>query len=137
MTVALDHTLVPATDKRASAEFLAGILGIPPGGSFGDFETLPLGGGITLFFTDADRIDEHHYAFLVSDVEFDAAVGRLKAAGTTIYAKSDRTVPGQVNERWGGRGLYFDDLDGHLIELLTRSPSPNASSANHPNHHPQ
>jgi catechol 2,3-dioxygenase-like lactoylglutathione lyase family enzyme len=90
-----------------------------------------------LFFTNADRIDEHHYVFLVSDDEFDAAVGRLKVAGTTIYAKSDRTMPRQVIERWGGRGLYFNDLDGHLIELLTRSPSPKPSSANHPDQNPQ
>lgn len=123
MTADLNHTAVFATDKQASAEFLAGILGLEVGAPFGPFIPVDTGNGVTLDFyesPDGAPVAPQHYAFLVPDEEFDTMIGRLEAAGVTYYADPSHTEPGKVNHLFGGRGAYFDDPDGHNMEIMTR-----------------
>src|SRR5579884_3362714 len=120
MTAALDHTIVPARDPQASARFLAGILGLPVGPPVAHFTPVTLGNGATLDYDRREDFEPHHYAFLVSDEEFDAAFGRIREAGLTYYADPACRQAGQVYHSQGGRrGTYFRDPDGHLMEILT------------------
>jgi catechol 2,3-dioxygenase-like lactoylglutathione lyase family enzyme len=121
-TPALDHTIVWASDRARSAEFLAHVLGLPVGAPNGPFLPIRLGNGITLDFAHSgEKPMSQHYAFLVSEEEFDAAFTRITAAGITYWADPFHTQPGQVNNWNGGRGLYFADPDDHNMELLTVS----------------
>jgi catechol 2,3-dioxygenase-like lactoylglutathione lyase family enzyme len=126
MTVELNHTIVHARDKATSAGFLARILGLPVGAQTGRFLPIRLGNGVTLDYADAPEVRSQHYAFLVSDEEFDAAFARLRAAGVEYYADPGHAEAGRLNHRWGGRGVYFSDLDGHNMEILTRVDTPAA-----------
>jgi catechol 2,3-dioxygenase-like lactoylglutathione lyase family enzyme len=122
MSVELNHTIVASRDKKKSAEFLAGILGLEVRPAFGPFIPVETGNGVTLDFMDADpeRIVGQHYAFLVSEKEFDAIFDRIKKAGITYYADPGHSQAGQINRNDGGRGAYFDDPDGHNLEIITR-----------------
>jgi catechol 2,3-dioxygenase-like lactoylglutathione lyase family enzyme len=122
VSIELNHTIVHVRDKHAGAEFLAGILGLVPSPEFGPFVPVALGNGVTLDFLDSAATQPQHYAFLVGDEEFDAAFGRIRAAGIEFYADPGHRQRGEINRRWNGRGLYFSDLDGHNLELLTRAP---------------
>jgi catechol 2,3-dioxygenase-like lactoylglutathione lyase family enzyme len=120
MGVALNHIIVPARDRWASAKFLAGILGLEVGAAWGHFAPVQTNNGVTLDFADDDDFRSQHYAFLVSEAEFDAGLARIKSAGVKFYSNFDGAGPGQINHRYGGRGVYFDDPNGHLLELITR-----------------
>jgi catechol 2,3-dioxygenase-like lactoylglutathione lyase family enzyme len=122
MSVELNHTIVAARDKRASAEFLAHILGLQVGPPYGPFLPVETSNGVTLDFrdSDADRIATQHYAFLVSEEEFDAIFGRIQQAGVPYFADPGHSRGGQLNHNDGGRGLYFPDPDGHNLEIITR-----------------
>lgn len=77
--------------------------------------------GVSLdFMEQPGEIAAQHYAFLVSDAEFDAIYGRIKAAGLEHWANPARTQPNEINNHFGGRGVYFPDPDGHLLEIITR-----------------
>ncbi|WP_422001122.1 VOC family protein [Reyranella sp.] len=117
---ALNHIIVPARDKNASAAFLAGILGLEVGDPWGPFRPVQTSNGVTLDFVDSGDVRTQHYAFLVDDAEFDSAFGRVKKAGIAFYAGPHKEGPGEINRHWGGRGVYFEDPDGHLLELITR-----------------
>jgi catechol 2,3-dioxygenase-like lactoylglutathione lyase family enzyme len=120
MTVELNHIIVPARDKAASAGFLARILGLPEPRPWGPFVAVPVGNGVSLDYVDADRFESHHCAFLVGEDEFDAAFERIRAGGVPFYADPFHHHPGEVNHLYGGRGVYFDDPDGHNMEIMTR-----------------
>ncbi|HET9017700.1 MAG TPA: GNAT family N-acetyltransferase [Thermomicrobiaceae bacterium] len=122
MTVSFNHTIVPARDRRASAAFLAGLLGLPEPTEWGPFSTVALPDGVFLQFAEPDvaEIQMHHYAFLVDDATFDACYARLRDAGVAHWADPGQTMPGQVNTNHGGRGVYFFDPSGHGLEVLTR-----------------
>ncbi|GAA2872999.1 VOC family protein [Streptosporangium fragile] len=122
MSVELNHTIVMARDRRASAEFLATILGLEVGAPLGPFLPVATANGVTLDFMTSDQgeITPQHYAFLVSEEDFDAIFQRIQQAGITYYADPGHDQPGQINRRDGGRGAYFDDPDGHNLEILTR-----------------
>jgi catechol 2,3-dioxygenase-like lactoylglutathione lyase family enzyme len=120
MAIELNHTIVPARDPKASAEFLAGILGLQVGPPVAHFTPVTLANGVTLDYDHYDRVDEHHYAFAVSAAEFEAAFGRVKDAGIPYYADPGCRQAGQVyTSKHGNRGVYFRDADGHLMEILT------------------
>jgi catechol 2,3-dioxygenase-like lactoylglutathione lyase family enzyme len=119
MSVELNHIIIPAKDKRASAEFLAGILGLPVGGESGPFTPVQLANGVTLDFMDGAGFHAQHCAFLVSEQEFDASFARIKDAGIDYWADPYHQQPGQINHHHGGRGVYFDDPSGHNMEILT------------------
>lgn len=121
-TVELNHTVVYARDRRSSAGFLAEILGLAVGAPLGPFLPVDLGNGVTLDYCEKndEPIQPQHYAFLVPDDQFDTMITRLEAAGVTYYADPSHTQPARINRLFGGRGAYFDDPDGHNMEILTR-----------------
>ena len=123
---ALNHIIIPAKDKDASATFLADILGVKPQPQWGPFRPVQTSNGVTLDFVDSKDVRTQHYAFLVSDQEFDASFARIKKAGIAYFADHDKNGPGEINHHWGGRGVYFEDPNGHLLELITK-PYGNAS----------
>lgn len=120
MAVELNHTIVAAHDKHASAAFLADLLGLPVGPPLGPFVPVETSNGVTLDFMDSTgEIAGQHYAFLVSEDEFDVIFGRVTGAGITYYADPGQTKAGEVNHLFGGRGFYFADPNGHNMEVLT------------------
>ncbi|MDQ2790641.1 MAG: bleomycin resistance protein [Pseudonocardiales bacterium] len=121
MTIELNHTIVAARDKRASAMFLTDLLGLPAPTSFGPFLVVSLANGVSLDFVDTgEDIRPQHYAFLVSDAEFETIFDRIRAQDLQYWADPFKQQPGETNTRDGGHGVYFDDPDGHVLELLTR-----------------
>ncbi|GAA2231478.1 MULTISPECIES: VOC family protein [Kitasatospora] len=121
MSVELNHTIIHSRDNRSSAEFLAGVLGLEVGAEWGPFIPVATDNGVTLDFATipAESITPQHYAFLISEQEFDAAFERIKQAGITYYADPHQKQPGEINRNDGGRGLYFMDPAGHGMEILT------------------
>jgi len=120
MAIELNHTIVPAHDPHASAHFLAAILGVEVSPVVSHFTPITLANRVTLDFDARDTIEPHHYAFLVSDEEFEAAFARIKDAGIAHYADPGCTQADQVYaSRNGSRGTYFRDPSGHLMEILT------------------
>ena len=117
---ALNHLIIPAKDKDASAEFLAGILGTEARPQWGPFRPVQTSNGVTLDFVDSTDVRTQHYAFLVDDGEFDAAFARIKKARLSYWAGPHKEGPGEINRHWGGRGVYFEDPNGHLLELITK-----------------
>jgi catechol 2,3-dioxygenase-like lactoylglutathione lyase family enzyme len=122
MSIQLNHTIVRASDKHASAAFLATVLGLPVGAEFGPFVPVALANGVTLDYMTVPEPQPQHYAFLVDDDEFDAAFGRIRDQGLDYHAEPGGGGVGEINHRWGGRGVYFNDPDGHAMEILTRVP---------------
>jgi catechol 2,3-dioxygenase-like lactoylglutathione lyase family enzyme len=116
----LNHIIIPAHDKKASAKFLGDVLGVTPGAQWGQFIPVQTANGVTLDFVDSKDVRTQHYAFLVSESEFDAGLARLKQDGIKIYASPRRDGPGEINRHDGGRGVYFEDPNGHLMEMITR-----------------
>ena len=120
MTVRLDHTIVPAKDKIASAEFFAEIFGLTV--KPGYFAQVQVNESLTLDFADEpDPWGSHHYAFHVSDAEFEAIFRRVKAKRIPYGSEPDSPTDGRINTRTrrGGRGFYFEDPNGHLLEVMT------------------
>lgn len=121
MPVKLNHTIVAARDKRASAEFLATILGLPAPTAFDPFLVVQAANDVSLDFLDTDgEIAPQHYAFLVSEAEFDEIFGRIRERRLPYWADPFKRRRDEINTRDGGRGIYFEDPDGHLLEILTR-----------------
>jgi catechol 2,3-dioxygenase-like lactoylglutathione lyase family enzyme len=129
MTVQLNHTIVAARDKHTSARFLADLLGLQVSPQYGPFIPVAIPNGVTLDFMDhpgsgsgsgSGGIAPQHYAFLVSEDDFDAIFGRIRTAGLTYWADPAHRRAGEVNRNDGGRGVYFDDPNGHSLEILTR-----------------
>lgn len=120
MSVELNHIIIPARDKAASAAFIARIFDVPAGEQWGPFVPVSLSNGVTLDYMDAGEFHSHHCAFLVSEDAFDAAFRRIRDAGVTFYADPGHQQPGEINHHYGGRGCYFDDPDGHNMEILTQ-----------------
>lgn len=121
MTAKLNHTIVYARDKRASAKFLSEILGLPAAVPYGPFMGVQTGNEVTLDFMDADaEITPQHYAFLISEAEFTEILARIQAQKVPYWADPAQQKRGKINTRDGGRGVYFEDPDGHLMEILTR-----------------
>ncbi len=121
MSIEMNHTIVQARDPRASAAFLAEILGCGESVRFGPFHGVELDNGVTLDFMRVDGdIAWQHYAFIVSEGEFDQIFGRIRERGLTYWADPGHHQPGQINHGDGGRGVYWDDPDGHRLEIITR-----------------
>ena len=120
MGIELNHTIVPTHDKQAEARFVTDVLGLPAASSFGPFAVVELQNGVSLDFMDVDGdLPVQHYAFLISEDEFDAVSARLREREVATYADPGHQRPG-FNTNDGGRGLYFDSPDGHNLEVLTR-----------------
>ncbi|MFJ9248728.1 VOC family protein [Streptomyces sp. NPDC101776] len=121
-TVQLNHTAVYAKDRQLSAEFLAAILGLKVSAPFEPFLPVDLGNGVTLDYYEKrdEPIQPQHYAFLVPDEQFDTMIARLEVVGVAYYADPRHTEPGRINRLFGGRGAYFEDPNGHNMEIMTR-----------------
>lgn len=122
MAVELNHTIVAARDQRATAAFITEILGLPTPTRFGPFLVIQTDNGVSLDVADRDGdIVAQHYAFLVSETEFDEIWGRIRERGVAFYADPSRRRPGEINTNDGGRGLYFQEPgNNHLLEIITR-----------------
>ncbi len=120
MSIELSHIVIPARSKWASATFLASILDVPAGPHRESFVPVRLSNGVTLDYADAERFDPHHCAFLASEADFDATYARIRSTGIMYYSGPNHCRPGEINHLRGGRGVYFDDPDGHQIEIITR-----------------
>ncbi|MDQ2708611.1 MAG: VOC family protein [Actinomycetota bacterium] len=121
MAVELNHTIVACRDKATAAASLAELLGLPAPKPFGPFMIVELANGVSLDFMSVDHeIHPQHYAFLLSEPEFDEVFGRITAQGMDYWADPAQQHPGEINTRDGGRGCYFPGADGHFLEILTR-----------------
>jgi len=118
MTIMLNHAIVPARDKVAAAKFFAGIFGLKRGRT-NYFAPVRVNKTLTLLFDDAPKFESHHYAFHVSNREFDAILRRIKKAKIVFGSAPWSLDDGSLNDWGGGRGLYFRDPNGHVLELMT------------------
>lgn len=119
MAIELDHTIVPSRDKEAAADFFARIFDLSYDGPQSHFAPVKVNASLTLDFDDQRDFGHHHYAFKVAEAEFDAIFGRLQQEGVP-YGSGPRSAEDmQINHRNGGRGVYFRNGDGHMLELLT------------------
>jgi catechol 2,3-dioxygenase-like lactoylglutathione lyase family enzyme len=123
MAPKLNHHIVWCHDKKRSAAFLTEMLGLPPATSWGPFEIVELDNEVSIDFHDVDEsteIQSMHYAFLITEDEFDAVYGRILDRGLDHWADPGQRRPGEINHNDGGRGVYFPDPDGHFLEVITR-----------------
>jgi len=122
MGIRFNHTIVHSRDQKQAATFLAEILGLPAPSSFGAFLVVALENAASLDFLDADEgeIVLQHYAFLVDEHEFDPIFARIRERGLVYWADPYKRRRGEINHHFGGRGVYFDDPSGHLLEVITR-----------------
>ena len=119
MTIELDHTIVPARDKDKAARFFARIFGLSYDGPQSHFAPVRVNEILTMDFDTEDNFEPHHYAFRVSDGEFDAIFGRIMEEGIA-YGSGPRSADNmEINHRRDGRGCYFHDPEGHLLEIKT------------------
>jgi catechol 2,3-dioxygenase-like lactoylglutathione lyase family enzyme len=118
MSVDLNHTIVYCRDKNASAGFLAEMLGLPAPTAFGAFAVVEVSNGVSLDYLEGE-VHPQHYAFLVGEAEFDEVFERIIAKGLPYWADPGHDQPQEINTRDGGRGLYWDDPNGHILEILT------------------
>ncbi len=121
MAITLNHTIVPAHDKEASARFFAHIFGLAYEGPTGHFAPVRVNSTLTLDFDNASTFESHHYAFHVDDTEFDAILQRVQAAGIPYGSDPWHLENGELNSWNDGRGFYFRDPDRHVLEVLTRA----------------
>jgi catechol 2,3-dioxygenase-like lactoylglutathione lyase family enzyme len=121
MSVQLNHTIVWCRDQQRSATFLSEILGLPNPTQFGAMLVICLSNGVSLDFYENDsEISSQHYAFLVGEDDFDQIFARILARGLPYWAAPGKQRVGETYQHNGGRGVYFDDPDGHLLEIMTQ-----------------
>jgi catechol 2,3-dioxygenase-like lactoylglutathione lyase family enzyme len=121
MPIELNHTIVHARDPKAAAAFLAEMLGLEAPFRFGPFHCVQLDNRVTLDFLQAgETLEIEHYAFLVTEGEFDEIFGRIRERGLPYWADPAHRQPGQINHHDGGRGVYWNDPSGHYLEIITR-----------------
>ena len=133
MTVRLNHTIVSARDHTKSALFLTELLGLEPPFLLGPFAVVKVGDELTLDFMESEGdVVPQHYAFLVSESEFDEIFARIRERGLAYWADPYRTKRGETNRWDDGRGVYFEDPNGHLLEILTRPYGSRGTSAEYP-----
>jgi catechol 2,3-dioxygenase-like lactoylglutathione lyase family enzyme len=119
MPITLNHTIVPARDKEAAARQFAQMFGLRYEGPGEHFAPVKINDSLTFLFDDDTNFESHHYAFHVSDAEFDAIFTRVKEVGLTYGSKPWSADDRKLNDWGGGRGVYFRTPDSHLLELMT------------------
>lgn len=133
MPVTLNHTIVHAADAAATATLYADILNLPPPRRLGHFTVLQVGEtSLDMLQTD-QPIASRHFAFLVSEAEFDDILGRIIARQLPYWADPFHRIPTEINRWDDGRGVYFDDPNGHILEVITRPYGSGGLGAQHPN----
>lgn len=133
MTITLNHTIVVTRDKEKTAKFLCEILGLPAPARMGHFLVVRIGETSLDLVETKGAIEQRHFAFLVGEAEFDEIFARIKARSLPYWADPARREPGRYNTYDDGRGLYFDDPNGHLLEIITRSYGSGGKTAKNPN----
>jgi catechol 2,3-dioxygenase-like lactoylglutathione lyase family enzyme len=119
MAILLDHTIVPAKDKLASATFFAEIFGLNVKPGAGYFAQVQVNDNLTFDFANETEPQSHHYAFYISEAEFEAIYDRVKSKGLPYGSGPYNHSDGKIYTRRGGRGFYFEDPNGHLLEVMT------------------
>jgi len=119
MTILLDHTIVPARDKEESARFFARIFGLEYQGPVSHFAPVRINATLTIDFDNWDSFESHHYAFKVDEAEFDGIFARVRGEGIAYGSGPGALDDMKINHRHGGRGFYFRDPNGHVLEVLT------------------
>jgi catechol 2,3-dioxygenase-like lactoylglutathione lyase family enzyme len=121
MSIDFNHTIVQARDSKTSAKFLAEMLGLSAARAWGPFQMVTTDNEANIDFMDTQgEIAPQHYAFLVSESEFDEIFDRMRARSLPYWADPGQRHPGEINHHDGGRGVYFEDPDGHLLEVITK-----------------
>lgn len=133
MAVTLNHTIVHASDPGATARWLTDLLDLPPPIRLGHFTVVQVGETSLDYLPGDGAVSPRHFAFLVSETEFDAIFARIQASGAQWWADPAHREPGRINHWDDGRGVYFDDPDGHVLEILTRPYGSGGLEAEHPN----
>ena len=133
MPVTLNHTIVHTSDAMASATFYADILNLPPPRRLGHFTVLQVGETSLDMIETSEKISSRHFAFLVSEAEFADIMSRIAARNLPYWADPFHQSPGQTNRWDDGQGVYFDDPDGNLLEVITRPYDSGGPHADHPN----
>ena len=121
MAVQLNHTILWVRDKEESATFLADVLGLAPPATYGPFFVVQVDNDVSLDFLNVDgrEVSQQHYAFLVGESEFDEILGRIQERKLTYWADPAQQLPGEINTNDGGRGVYWEEPSGHLLEIIT------------------
>ena len=128
----LNHHIVPATNSEASARYYREMLGLEPPVRLGEFAVLKVSGDTTLDFIDTGGdFDRQHYAFLVTETEFDEIFARIKERGQPYWSDPMHQAPNEINAWDDGRGVYFNDPDGHRLEIITRPYGSGGTEAQH------
>jgi len=133
MTVSLNHTIIHARDSGKSARFLADILGLAPPRVLSHFTVVQVGETSLDYLATDEPIASRHFAFLVSESEFDKIFARIRERDMPYWADPFHRQPGEINHWDDGRGVYFEDPDGHSLEILTRPYGSGGLDAEHPN----
>ena len=133
MAITLNHIIVHARDPEQTARFLCEILGLAPARRLAHFTVVQVGPTSLDFLPSDEATSSRHFAFLVSEEEFDEIFGRLRARGIRYWADPFHKEPDGINRWDDGRGLYFDDPNGHLLEIITRPYGSGGPDARHPN----
>jgi catechol 2,3-dioxygenase-like lactoylglutathione lyase family enzyme len=121
VAIALNHTIVWCRDHRVSAGFLTDLFGLQEARQWGPFMHVQLANGVSLDYHEVEGpIGSQHYAFLVSEAEFDAIHGRIVERGLDHWADPAKRAANTINRNDGGWGVYFEDPDGHFLEIITR-----------------
>lgn len=123
MAITFNHTIVAARDRLESATFLTELFSLADPVPFGPFLAVQLNHGVSLDYAQVGNdaeIHPQHYAFLVSEDEFDAIYGKISGRGLQHWADPRGAHPGEINHNDGGRGVYFQDPSGHYLEIITR-----------------
>jgi len=123
MAIALNHTIVAASDAETSARWVAEVLGLPEPERLGHFWQVTTANGVGLDFAsvgEGDDVVPQHYAFLISEEDFDGVYGRIQHREMDHWADPRQSLPQQINRHDGGRGVYFLSNDGHYLEVITR-----------------
>jgi catechol 2,3-dioxygenase-like lactoylglutathione lyase family enzyme len=129
----LDHTIVAARDHHEAAAFMTAILGLPDPVMLGPFAVVHIGPTTTLDFMAVDGpVEAQHYAFSVTEAEFDEIFGRIRDRALSFWADPSRQEPDRINTWDGGRGVYFEDPGGHLLEIITRPYGSGGTTSDNP-----
>ena len=120
MSIQLNHTIVHARDREETARHLVEVLGLPEPTSYGPFLVVEMANDVSLDVVENPQPHPQHYAFLVSEDEFDQIFGRIEERGLTYWADPFHRQEGQINHGDGGRGVYWSDPSGHNLEIITR-----------------
>ncbi|MBL4836160.1 MAG: VOC family protein [Kordiimonadaceae bacterium] len=124
LEITLNHTIVPAIDRVVSAKWYEDIFGFEFVKEWGPFAVVKVNSSLVLDFMNTEKgFAHHHYAFKVSDQDFDAIFERIQTQnirfGSGPFKVSNGKYDDKINHLYGGRGVYFTDPNGHILKIIT------------------